>query len=79
MAKSTLILGFGKPKGESEEGGDDLMKDESHAAAAALRSALKGGNPSEIVDAFKAMLEACDDSYGDESAESDEPEEDDGF
>jgi hypothetical protein len=40
MAKSTLILGFGKPKGESEEGGDDLMKEEKHAAAAALRSAL---------------------------------------
>ena len=79
MAKSTLIIGLGKPKGmDRDEGGDDLMKDESHAAASALRAAFKSGDPAEIVDAFKAMLEACKDSYG-ESAEEPESEEDDGF
>lgn len=66
MKKPSLIIGLGASKPADES--DDLASGEKTAAASALRSALKGGNPDEIVSAFEAMLDACSgDDYADEA------------
>ncbi len=75
MKKPSLIIGLGAgPKEPSES--EDLTSSEKTAAASALRSALKGGNPEEIAEAFEAMLDACsgDDYAAEEESEDTEDE-----
>ncbi len=77
MKKPTLLIGLGSKPSKDDES-EDLGQSEKHAAASALRSALKGGNPDEIVDAFESMLEACssdepaDDDMSEDAEESDD-------
>lgn len=71
--KLALIVGVGKPKGRTEDddvdSGSDEMDDESTVAAEDLLAAVRSKDPGAVVDAFKAMLSACRDDYGDDTEE----------
>lgn len=64
-----LLIGLGgKGSDSSEPDGDESAET---LAAKALMKALKGDDPSAVVEAFREMSAACE-SYGDEESDDEE-------
>jgi undecaprenyl pyrophosphate synthase len=60
--KIGMLLSFGK---HAKGGDDEAEESDELTAAGELADAVKSGDKQAIVDAFKALMEACD-SYEDE-------------
>ena len=61
--KIGLLMGLGPPKGGKSSMGDDGDGDDDAAeqdAAKEFASAIKSGDPDEIIMAFKNMQAACE-------------------
>lgn len=71
MAKPSLglLIGMGKPSGESEPGEEAPEESGEEMAMRAFAKALRGDDSAEQLDAFRMLLEAVDGAADEEEPE----------